>query len=87
MADHYGLAAADIAARLTAGRMRVKSNADAQTAKSYYADLTNVELGLDFGANTPQSCEHPGSRSEQYAGRDLGFSSSDQVPSIDHLGR
>src|SRR5438270_2504223 len=42
MADHYGLAAADMAARLASGRFRVKGNCDRATADQYARDLQQL---------------------------------------------
>ena len=39
MAEHYGLAAAELVARLARGRIRVKANVDRQVAEQYVRDL------------------------------------------------
>ena len=40
MAEHYGIAAADVRSRLARGRIRVKANVDRGTAEQYVRDLS-----------------------------------------------
>lgn len=55
IADHYGLAADSLRARIASGRFRVKGNCDRATAESYVADLTKLGATCTIEEASPQN--------------------------------
>lgn len=55
MAAHYGLAAADMLARLRSGRFRAKGNCDRATAEQYARDLDRLGARCTIEEATPQN--------------------------------
>lgn len=55
MADHYGLPADSLRARIASGRFRVKGNCDRATAESYVADLTKLGATCTIEEASPQN--------------------------------
>jgi hypothetical protein len=53
MAEHYGLAAADMEARFASGRFRVKGNCDRPTADQYARDLQQLGAKVTIEPATP----------------------------------